>query len=291
MIPAEIQKTGIDPPRLGLHPLRPAAEHESGHDRDDKDRDHDAGPRLQHRRRNVEAAVGEEYRVADADRLARRREGGHHDPVHEQDVEQHRDVPGELEEHVDDAVDEPVPGQTQDPQRHPERGGGHDSTDRDEQGVEDADRRRDQVRVAGGVVDERGEGDVVGGGGGQEVEAEFLSDRLEVDRDVAEHERDQREDDRHRGDLDDDRSRLLVAPEPGDQPAVSDGRGRHRRMFGRAVPARPGGAPAPCSSLVQGVYQRNGGEYWRPPSVQRALRPRSRPIGVLTPMLRSKISP
>ena len=48
-----------------------------------------------------------------------------------------------------------------------------------------------QVRVAGVVVDEGGEGDVVGGGGAQEVEAELLPDRFEVDGDVVESDRHQ----------------------------------------------------------------------------------------------------
>ena len=70
------------------------------------------------------------------------------------------------------------------PHREAEHGRERNAADRDQQGVEDPDRCRDQVRLAGVVVDEGGEGDVVGGGGGQEVEAEFLADRFEVDRDV-----------------------------------------------------------------------------------------------------------
>ena len=48
---------------------------------------------------------------------------------------------------------------------------------------------------------------------------------------------------------------------------------------------------APVSDSGQARAQRNGGEYCSPPSVHSAFRPRSRPIGVSTPMLRSKISP
>ena len=50
-------------------------------------------------------------------------------------------------------------------------------------------------------------------------------------------------------------------------------------------------APALASGSGWVRTQRNGGEYWSPPSVHSALSPRARPIGVFTPMLRSKISP
>ena len=282
----------VDFPGVVLHALRPPAKSHRGDDRDHEHRADDAGPVLEHRGRHVEATVGDEHRVADADGVARRRQGGDHDPVHEKNVQQHRNVAGELDEYVGHAADQPVAGQPEDAHRKAEQRRERDAADCDEQGVQNADRGCDQVRIAGGVVEEGRKGDVVGGWRSQKVEAEFLSDRFQVDGDVAKRQRHQGEHHRHGDDLHDDRSCLLVTPEACDRAGILDGSDRHRRLPGEGKGALArGNAPALASDFGSGRAQRNGGEYWSPPSVHSALRPRARPIGVFIPMLRSKISP
>ena len=248
----------VDLPRLVLHPLRPPAKHDRGDDGDDEHRADDTGTVLQHRRGHVEAAVGEKHRVPDVDRLARRRQGGHHDPVDEQDVQQYRDVAGELDEYVDHAADQPVAGQPQDAHGEAEHGREHDAADRDQQGVQDSDRRRDQVGFAGVVVDEGGEGDVVGGGGGQEVEAEFLADRFEIDGHVVQSDCHQGAHHRHGEDLHDDRPCLLVPPEANDRAGRFDGSDcRHRWLPGEGAPACAS-TPARVSDSGQARFMLNG---------------------------------
>ena len=173
-------------------------------------------------------------------------------------MQQHRDVARELDEHVDHAADQPVAGQPQDAHREAEQGGGHDAADRDQHGVQNADRRGDQVGFARVVVDEGRKRDVVGGGGGQEVEAEFLSDRFEVDRHVVQSDRHQREHHRHGEDLHDDRSRLLVAPEANDRAGRFDGSDcRHRWLPGEGAPACAS-TPARVSDSGQARFMLNG---------------------------------
>ena len=154
----------------------------------------------------------------------------HDDAVDQQDLQQHRNVAGEFDETIDDAAHEPVRRQPKHAENEAEDRCQDHTAKRHQKRVEDADDHRPEVTARRGILDQRLV-DVVVRGFVQKIEAEGLAKQLQVRDRVGRNVCDECDEERERQNLQDDASRFLVVPEPGDKvplPAICLRRSRRR---------------------------------------------------------------
>ena len=186
-------------------------------------------------------------------------------------MQQKRHVAHELQDHVDRAVDEPVPREPGDPHREPEHRRRGDPGHCDQHRVEEPDERRLQVRVPGRVFKERRERDVVARRSEREREAEVLADRGEIDCNVAKRKPRHRQYAHEHRPLDDDCAKFRIRPKSPPRPLNQT----HRERSSRRASPRPS-TEAPVHAAVTGVTAEG-----RHPAIRRSSGPPrpSRPEG------------
>ena len=135
------------------------------------------------------------------------------DPVDQQDVEQDRDIAGEFDNAINDVAGDPVIRQPDNAEQETENGCRDDPEEGDQGGVQDTHQHGPEMGALRRVFDQPLV-DVVGRGEAQEIEAEGLAENRQVEHRVVDDVGQKREQQGHGQDLQDDRARILVAPQP-----------------------------------------------------------------------------
>ena len=234
--PAERAQPANRPPGV-LAGARDAADDDEHHDADRDEGQPGQEPRRDLRRGQEDAALADEDRAWQGDRLGNRRQRQEDREVEDEELNEERRIADDLDVPRGDAPDEPVRRQSRHADDDPEDRGQDDAQHADDEGVEQPDQERAGVRVARGVGDP-GLADVEPGAAGQEAEAEPEPAFGGRGHEIGDHQRRDGDDDEHHEGLRREAQHADISPRRHAGRAGRVGRRRHRSWWGSAGAGR-----------------------------------------------------